>query len=104
MLLVRMTMLLRNDTTRPWLSVTRPSSSICSSTLKTSACAFSLSSAGGRKVSARARASCCGTRTEEDYGVGAAAHRLRQLPALLEAHVAGRRADEPRHRVLLHVL
>ena len=41
---------------------------------------------------------------EEHHGVGAAAHRLGELPALLEAHVARRRADEPRHGVLLHVL
>ena len=32
------------STVRPWPSVRRPSSSTCSSTLKTSGCAFSISS------------------------------------------------------------
>ena len=41
---------------------------------------------------------------EEDHAVGPAPHRLGQLPALLVADVARRRADHPRHRVLLHVL
>ena len=41
---------------------------------------------------------------EEDDGVGPAAHRLGQLPTLIEADVARRRADQPRHSVLLHVL
>ena len=34
----------RKSTTRPWLSVSRPSSRICSRRLKTSGCAFSISS------------------------------------------------------------
>ena len=41
---------------------------------------------------------------EEDDGVRPPAHGLRELPALLEADVARRRADEARHGVLLHVL
>ncbi len=41
---------------------------------------------------------------EEDDAVRAAPHRLGELAALVVAHVAGRRADEPRHGVLLHVL
>mmetsp|Transcript_10525 Transcript_10525/g.20901 ORF Transcript_10525/g.20901 Transcript_10525/m.20901 type:complete len:211 (+) Transcript_10525:482-1114(+) len=36
--------------------------------------------------------------------VGALAHGLRELPALLVADVAGRGADHPRHGVRLHVL
>ena len=75
----------RKSTVRPWPSVRRPSSRICSRTSKTSACAFSISS----------------SRTTE---YGRRADRLGQLPALLVADVAGRRADEPRDRVLLLVL
>ena len=41
---------------------------------------------------------------EQDDGVRAPAHRLGELAALLVADVAGRRADEPRDGVLLHVL
>ena len=41
---------------------------------------------------------------EQDHLVGAAAHRLGERAALLVADVARRRADEPRDRVLLHVL
>ena len=41
---------------------------------------------------------------EQDHRVGAPAHRLGQLPALVVADVAGRRADQARDRVLLHVL
>ena len=41
---------------------------------------------------------------EQDHAVGPATHRLGELPTFLEAHVPRRRADEPRHRVLLHVL
>ena len=41
---------------------------------------------------------------EEHDPVGPAPHRFGQLPALIVADVAGRRADEPRHGVLLHVL
>ena len=41
---------------------------------------------------------------EQHHRVGPAAHRLGELAALLVADVAGRRADEPGHGVLLHVL
>ena len=41
---------------------------------------------------------------EEDDGVGTAAHGLGELAAFVVAHVAGRRADETRDGVLLHVL
>ena len=41
---------------------------------------------------------------EQDDGVRAPPHRLGQLAALVVADVAGRRADEPRDGVLLHVL
>ncbi len=79
-----MTVFLKS-TVRPWPSVRRPSSSTWSSTLNTSGCAFSISS----KRMTRVRP---------------AAHRLGELAALLVADVARRRADEPRDRVLLHVL
>ena len=73
------------STVRPWPSVRRPSSSTCSRTLKTSAWAFSISSSRTTRV-------------------GPAADRLGELAALVVADVAGRRADEPRDGVLLHVL
>ena len=41
---------------------------------------------------------------EQDHRVRTAAHRLGELTALFVADVAGRRADEARHGVLLHVL
>src|SRR5690606_39517747 len=41
---------------------------------------------------------------EEHHRVGPAPHLLRQLPAFLVAHIAGRRTDEPGHGVALHVL
>ena len=41
---VMMITVLRKSTVRPWASVSRPSSSTCSSVLNTSACAFSISS------------------------------------------------------------
>ena len=41
---------------------------------------------------------------EQKHCVRAPPHGLGQLPALLVAHVAGRRADEPRDRVPLLVL
>ena len=76
---------LRKSTVRPWPSVSRPSSSTCSSTSKTSVCAFSISSSS-------------------TTAVRPAAHGLRQLAALVVADVAGRRADQARHRVPLLVL
>ena len=57
----------------------------CNSMLNTSGWAFSISSS---RITA----------------YGPAADRLGELAALLVADVARRRADEPRHRVLLHVL
>ena len=41
---------------------------------------------------------------EQHHRVRPAAHRLGELAALVVADVARRRADEARHRVLLHVL
>ncbi len=41
---------------------------------------------------------------EQDHGVRPAADRLGELAALVVADVAGRRTDQPRHRVLLGVL
>ena len=41
---------------------------------------------------------------EKDHRVRPAPHPLRELPAFLVAHVAGRRADEPGHGMSLHVL
>ena len=41
---------------------------------------------------------------EEDDRIRLAAHRLGELAALVVADIAGRRADEPRNGVLLHVL
>jgi hypothetical protein len=41
---------------------------------------------------------------EEQHRVGPASHGLGELPALLVADVAGRRPDQPRDGVLLHVL
>ena len=80
-----MTTVFLKSTVRPWPSVSRPSSSTWSRTLKTSGCAFSISS-------------------KQDHAVRPAAHRLGELAALLVADVAGRRADQPRDGVLLHVL
>ena len=40
---------------------------------------------------------------EEHDAIRLATHGLRELAALLVTHVAGRCADEPRDRVLLHV-
>ena len=41
---VMISTVLRKSTVRPWESVRRPSSRICSRTLNTSGCAFSISS------------------------------------------------------------
>ena len=41
---------------------------------------------------------------EEHHAIGAPSHRLGEEPSLVIANVAGRRADQPRHRVLLHEL
>ncbi len=79
-----MTVFLKS-TVRPWPSVSRPSSSSCSSTLK----------------HLRVRLLDL---VEEHDGVGPAPDRLGELPGLLVADVARRRADQPRHGVLLLVL
>ena len=79
-----MTVFLKS-TVRPLPSVSRPSSRICSSTLNTSGCAFSISS---NSITAYGRRRTC-------FG---------KLPAFFVAHVSRRRADQPRHGVLLHVL
>ncbi|GIW09631.1 MAG: hypothetical protein KatS3mg061_0688 [Dehalococcoidia bacterium] len=41
---------------------------------------------------------------EQDDAVGLAPHRLGELAALVVAHVAGRRAHQPRNGVALHEL
>ena len=41
---------------------------------------------------------------EQDHGVRTATHGLGELAAFFVAHVTRRRADEPRHGMLLHVL
>jgi len=41
---------------------------------------------------------------EQHHGVRLAPHGLRQRPRIFVAHVSGRRADQPAHRKLLHVL
>ena len=76
---------LRKLTVRPWASVRRPSSRICSSVLKTSGMGLL-------------------DLVEQDDRVGLAAHGLGQLPALLVADVAGRRAHQPADGVALLVL
>src|SRR3954454_11559378 len=86
---VMMITVLRKSTVRPCASVSRPSSSTCSRVLKTSACAFSISS---KRTTAYGR------------GGTASAHCLGELPALLVAEVSGWSADQPRHRVPLLVL
>ena len=70
------------STVRPWPSVSRPSSSTWSRMLNTSGWAFSISSS-----------------SITEYGP--AADRLGELPGLLVADVAGRRADQPADRVPL---
>ena len=82
---VMMTTAFLKSTVRPLPSVSRPSSSSCSRTLSTSGCAFSISS-----------------KSTTEYGP--AAHGFGQLAGLVVADVSGRRADHPRHRVLLLVL
>ena len=84
LLVITMTVFLKL-TVRPWPSVSRPSSSTCSSTLNTSRCAFSISS---KRITA----------------VRPAADGFGQPAALFVADVAGRRADQAGHGVLLHEL
>ena len=78
---VMMTMVFLKSTVRPWPSVRRPSSRICSITLNTSWCAFSISS-------------------NRITRIRPTAHRLGQLPAFIIADVARRRTDQARHRML----
>jgi hypothetical protein len=74
-LVVMMMMTLRKSALRPLLSVSVPWSITCSSTLKTSGCAFSISSSSSTAVRL--------------LGDG-----LGQQAALVEAHVARGRADQ----------
>ena len=78
--------------------------------MSTSGCAFSISSnstseygwSGGRT---RQHRNVAQTRlVSPPRRTRLAAHGLRQLPAVLEAHVSGGRAHQPRDRVLLRVL
>ena len=73
------------STVRPWLSVRRPSSSTCSSTLNTSRWAFSISSSRSRLIRSTA-------------------DRFGQLATLFVADVARRGADQAADRVPLHEL
>ena len=75
---------LRKSTVRPLPSVRRPSSRICSNTLKTSGCAFSISSS-----------------STTAYGLPA--DLLGELAALFVADIARRRADHARDGMLFHV-
>ena len=75
----------RKSALRPLLSVSVAWSITCSRMLKMSGCAFSISSSSSTA-----------------YGM--LADRVDEQAALLEADVAGRRADQPRDGVLLHVL
>src|SRR3954464_15257776 len=90
---VRIRIVFLKSTIRPCVSVSRPSSSTCSSVLNTSACAFSISS-----------------KSTTEYGFrrpppGSAPPPPRgQRAALLVPDVSGRRADQPAHRVPLLVL
>ena len=83
-LVVMMTMTLRKSTCLPLWSVSLPWSMIWSSTLKTSGCAFSISSSSSTTC-------------------GVLVHRIGQQPTLVEADIAGRRADQPRDAVALHI-
>jgi hypothetical protein len=74
---------LRKSTVRPWPSVRRPSSSTCSSTLKTSSMRLL-------------------DLVEQHHLIGPPPHRFGQHAALVVADIARRRADQPRHRMLLH--
>ena len=67
---------------RPWPSVSRPSSSTCSSSVE------------------HVRVGLLDL-VEQHHRVRAAAHRLGELPGLLVADVSGRRADQPADRVPL---
>ena len=80
-----MSTVLRKSTVRPWLSVRRPSSRICSKRVEhVGVGLFDL--------------------VEQDHAERLAPHGLGELAALFVPDVAGRRADEAADRVLLHVL
>ena len=79
-----MTVFLKS-TVRPWASVKRPSSRICSSVLKTSGVGLL-------------------DLVEEHDGERLAADGFGELSALVVPDVAGGRADETAHGVLVHVL
>ena len=80
-----MIMLFEKSTVRPCPSVSRPSSRICRRMLNTSEWAFSISSRRTTVYGWRRTASV-------------------EKPAFFVPDVARRRADQPRDRVLLHVL
>ena len=84
-LVVMMMMMLRKSALRPLLSVSVPWSITCSSTLKMSGCAFSISSSSS---------TACG------FLVTASVKQA----ALVEADVARRRADQAADGMALHVL
>src|SRR3954465_15583422 len=94
---VMITMQWRKSTVRPCESVRRPSSRICRRMLKTSGWAFSISSS-------RSTGGAFPALAEQEPQVRLAPPGLRERAALVVADVAGRRADEPGHGVLLHVL
>src|SRR3954453_8798263 len=96
---VMITMACRKSTVRPCESVSRPSSRICRRMLKTSGWAFSISSSSSTEYGFRRPAPA-----RQQPGVRLRPPPLCQLAALAVADVAGGRADEPGHGVLLHVL
>ena len=72
------------STVRPWLSVSRPSSRICKQHVENVVVRlFDL--------------------VEEQHAVRPAAHGFGELAAFFVADITGRRADQPRDGVLLHV-
>ncbi len=75
----------RKSVLRPLLSVSVPWSITCSSRLNTSGCAFSISSSSSTQCGCLVTASV-------------------SRPPWSKPDVAGRRADQARHRVALHVL
>src|SRR3954454_17195276 len=82
---VMITIVFRKSTLRLYPSLSRPSSSSCSRILKTSPCAFSISSSSTTLYGRRRIASV-------------------SWAALVVADIARRRADQARYGVLLHVL
>ena len=80
-----MTTVFLKSTVRPLPSVSRPSSSSCSSTLSTSGCAFL-------------------NLVEQHDGVRPAPHRLGELAGFVVADISRRRANHARDGVLLLIL